>query len=81
MKRVKVAVVRQIISEEYFDVTMSDAVAAKLNGIKDDKDAVADFMTEEYQYSKRANFPVKYKETDVSDKVTFIKMKVVDVAE
>lgn len=81
MKRVRAAIVRTIISEEYIDVKVSDSKAKDIEKLKDNKDALADIIGDEYQRSKRLCIPAISKEKDVSDKVTFIKFKITDVKE
>jgi hypothetical protein len=81
MKRVRIAIVRTILSEEFIDVNVSDAKAKEIEKAKDDKDLVADIVTDEYQRAKRIGLSAICKEKDVNDKVTFIKLKITDVKE
>ena len=78
MKLVKLAVVRTIITEEFYTVEVGDSVAKELLSKQSDKDEVASIVEDELQKSRRTLRPSKYKETTVSDKVTYIKMSITE---
>jgi len=80
MKRVKLAVVRSIVTEELYEVVMEDKDADEIVKTTD-KDTLADLVEDAYQRAKRIGEVATYKETGVNDKVTFVKIKVTKVRE
>jgi len=80
MKRVKLAVVRFIVTEELYEVVMEDKDADEIVKTTD-KDTLADLVEDAYQRAKRIGEVATYKETGVNDKVTFVKIKVTKVRE
>lgn len=80
MKRVKLAVVRSIITEELYEVVMDDKDADEIANTTD-KDALADLVEDALQRAKRIGDFATYKETGVNDKVTFVKIKITKVRE
>jgi hypothetical protein len=80
MKRVKLAVVRSIITEELYEVVMDDKDADEIAKTTD-KDALADLVEDALQRAKRIGDFATYKETGVNDKVTFVKIKITKVRE
>ena len=80
MKRVKLAVVRSIVTEELYEVVMEDKDADEIVKTTE-KDALADLVEDAYQRAKRIGEVATYKEMGVNDKVTFVKIKVTKVKE
>ena len=80
MKRVKLAVVRSIITEELYDVVMEDKEADEISKTTD-KDMLAELVEDARQKAQRIGEYASYKETGVNDKVTFAKLKVDKVKE
>jgi len=80
MKRVKLAVVRSIVTEELYEVVMEDKDADEIVKTTD-KDTLADLVEDAYQRAKRIGEVATYKETGVNDEVTFVKIKVTKVRE
>ncbi len=80
MKRVKLAVVRSIVTEELYEVVMEDKYADEIVKTTD-KDALAELVEDAYQKAQRIGEYATYKETGVNDKVTFVKLKVTKVRE
>lgn len=81
MKRIQLAVVRSITTEELYDVEVEDSEAKTIEAAAMDKDKLADLVDDAYQKAKRRGEVANYKETGVNDKVTFAKIKVTNVKE
>ena len=81
MKRIKLAVVRSITTEELYDVVVEDSEAKAIEEAHADKDKLADLVDDAYQKAKRRCELAVYTETSVGDKVTFCKLKVTVVKE
>ena len=83
MKRVKLAVVRSITTEELYEVVVEDKEASVITTLAEgkDKDALADAVEDAYQMATRRGEYASYKETSVNDKVTFTQYKVINVKE
>lgn len=83
MKRVKLAVVRTITTEELYEVEVEDKEATEIEKVAagTDKDELANLVEDAYQRARRRGDYGTYQETGVNDKVTFTKIKVVKVKE
>ena len=83
MKRIKMSVVRSITTEELYEVVVDDDVAKEIIAAMEgkDKDLIADMVEDARQKAQRHGEIAMYKETGVNDKVTFVKIKVLNVKE
>jgi len=81
MKKVKLLLARTSITEEIYEVEISDECAKSIDAVKDDKQEVANLVDDAYQRAMRLGEVATHKINDVSDKVTFMKLKFVGVKE
>lgn len=79
MKKVKMAVVRTILTEELYEVTVTDSRAKEIQALNNKNDEIAEMVDDDYQRARRSLSPAKFAERTVNDKVTFLKLKFVDV--
>lgn len=82
MKLVKLMLARQSLTEELYEVIVSDAEAKEIEKFKDNKQVLADLIDDAHQRATRRGESIaKHTINDVNDTVTYARFKLENVKE
>lgn len=82
MKLIKLMLARQSLTEEIYEVLVSDAEAKEIEKFKDNKQELTDLVDDAHQRATRRGEPIAtHTINDVNDTVTYVRFKVENVKE